>query len=256
MRRRTRPGWQWTVHSGIRATPLWRPVARISERAGLRQRRERQIVERFHRLYYYDLIWRQTSWLGSHAMKPPTDLWAYQEIVFDTRPDVIVETGTARGGTAYFLACVCEQIGHGRVVTIDIGSVEPPPGGRLRDVLGEYDLPQHPRLIYVGGVSSTEVDPETLSLHGRVMVILDSNHSYEHVSAELAVYAPLVATGCYLIVEDTNLGGHPVQPGFGPGPAEAVRDFLREHPEFEVDDSRTRDLLTFHPGGYLRRRDV
>jgi cephalosporin hydroxylase len=256
MFRRAKPDWQWTVHRGVRATPLWKPIARLSERVGLRQRRERQIVDRFHRLYYYDLIWRQTRWLGSQAMKPPTDLWTYQEIVFDTRPDVIIETGTARGGTAYFLACVCEQLGRGRVVTVGLDPVDPPAGGKLRDVLGEYDLPKHPRLTYIGGASSTNIDPAALGLDGRAMVILDSNHSYGHVTAELALYGPLVAAGCYLVVEDTNLGGHPVQPGFGAGPAEAVRDFLRSHPEFEVDESRARHLLTFHPGGYLRRCDV
>ena len=68
MFRRAKPDWQWTVHRGVRATPLWKPIARLSERVWLRQRRERQIVDRFHRLYYYELIWRQTRWLGSHAM--------------------------------------------------------------------------------------------------------------------------------------------------------------------------------------------
>jgi cephalosporin hydroxylase len=85
------------------------------------------------------------------------------------------------------------------------------------------------------------------------MVILDSDHSFGHVLSELRSYAPLVSTGCYLIVEDTNVNAHPVRPDFGPGPMEAVRMFLAEDGGFVVDDSREKLLMTFNPGGYLRR---
>jgi cephalosporin hydroxylase len=237
-----RDTWEWSVNTGIRATRLWKLVGAVSERTGLRERRERQIVDRFNRLYYNSLIWRDTRWFGVWAMKPPTDLWAYQEILWETRPDLIVETGTFNGGSAFYLASICELIGNGRVVTIDL---EPP----------RPELPQHERLEYVGGLSST--DPELRLAIGngeRVMVILDSNHTYAHVTAELQRYAPLVSPGCYLIVEDTNLNGHPIQPRFGPGPMEAVRDFLVTHAEFEVDSRRHKHLVTFHPSGYLRRR--
>jgi len=93
-----------------------------------------------------------------------------------------------------------------------------------------------------------------LSATDRVMVILDSDHAQAHVRAELDVYAPLVTSGCYLIVEDTNVNGHPVYPLHGPGPMEAVNDFLPAHPEFEVDRNCERFMLTFNPNGYLRRK--
>jgi cephalosporin hydroxylase len=177
-------------------------------------------------------------------MKPPTDLWTYQEILWETRPDLIIESGTFAGGTAFYLASVCELLGNGRVVSIDINPVS-------------AELPRHPRLEYIGGRSSIDPELDLPVSHNpdeRMMVILDSNHTYAHVTAELERFAPLVSPGCYLIVEDTNLNGHPVQPRFGAGPMEAVRDFLSAHPEFEVDASRDKHLLTFHPRGYLCRR--
>lgn len=202
-------------------------------------------VEAFHRLYYesVDRTWMRTFWLGVPAQKCPLDLWIYQEIIFETRPDVIVECGTYKGGTSLFCACVCELIGHGRVVTIDIQ----PEAGR----------PPHPRIHYVTGSS---VAPATVKAvralvrpGERVMVILDSLHDKGHVLQEMRLYGPMVAVGCYLIVEDTNINGHPVLPGFGPGPAEAVQEFLQATRDFVVDREREKFLLTFNPGGYLRR---
>jgi cephalosporin hydroxylase len=84
--------------------------------------------------------------------------------------------------------------------------------------------------------------------------VLDSDHACEHVLAELEAYGPLVTPGCYLIVEDTNVNGHPVLAEHGPGPAEAVETFLATGAIFDVDRDRERLLLTFNPGGYLRRR--
>ena len=86
------------------------------------------------------------------------------------------------------------------------------------------------------------------------MVVLDSDHSRDHVLQELELYAPLVTPGCYLVVEDTNVNGHPVSPGFGPGPMEAVTEFLGTTDDFEVDRGREKLMLTFNPSGYLRRR--
>jgi cephalosporin hydroxylase len=86
------------------------------------------------------------------------------------------------------------------------------------------------------------------------MVILDSDHAMAHVRAELELYAPMVTAGCYLIVEDTNVNGHPVYPLHGPGPMEALGEFLPRHPEFEVDAECEKFMLTFNPRGYLLRR--
>jgi cephalosporin hydroxylase len=95
---------------------------------------------------------------------------------------------------------------------------------------------------------------EAASRARSVMVILDSDHSAEHVYGELESYSPFVTPGCYLVCEDTNVNGHPVHRKHGPGPTEALRRFLPDHPEFTIDGSRELAGMTAHPGGFLRRR--
>ena len=95
--------------------------------------------------------------------------------------------------------------------------------------------------------------PFTVSPVASAWSILDSDHTEAHVSRELELLAPYVTPGSYLIVEDTNINGHPTYPTFGPGPYEAVSTFLRAHPEFVVDTAREKFLMTFNPGGFLRR---
>lgn len=207
---------------------------------------ERSIIEGFHRLYWGKhgaRTWRDTWWFGVQVYKTPLDLWIYQEIICETRPDLIIETGTASGGSALFLAMACESLGAGEVVTVDIS----PGSGR----------PEHHRLRYLLGSS---VEPRVLAEiaemirdRDRVMVVLDSDHSRDHVLAELEAYSPFVTDDCYLIVEDTNVNGHPVHRESGPGPLEAVEEFLKHHSGFEQDREREKFLLTFNPGGYLRR---
>lgn len=203
-----------------------------------------EISEAFLRLYAQSGVWMWTKWLGTPASKPPSDLWTYQEIICSTRPDVIIETGTWYGGSALFMATVCDQTSTGRVITIDV---------KERD-----GRPQHDRITYLTGssVSPSIVEQVQADIAGdeRVMVILDSDHSKEHVLAELRAYAPLVSEGCYLIVEDTGVAIG--DPGFGPGPAEAVEEFLEEDTSFAIDRSCEKFFITAHPGGYLRRRSA
>jgi len=200
------------------------------------------ITSDFHRLYYDSTVFAETYWLGTPALKCPLDLWVYQEILHEIRPDLIVETGTASGGSAHFLASVCDLIGHGEIITVDIEE--------------NPDRPRHPRITYLHGSSTDrgvlEQARQRVEGRERVLVILDSDHRKEHVLAELAAYSRFVTPGSYLIVEDTNLG-HPVRPDFGPGPMEAVTEFLAAHPEFTSDATREKHLLTFNPRGYLRR---
>ena len=165
----------------------------------------------------------------------PLDLWVYQEILHELRPRFIVECGTAAGGSALFLASVCELLGVGEVVTVDI---EERPG-----------RPAHDRITYLRGSSVAE------DVVGRVkglvrdaapvLVILDSDHSREHVLRELRLYGEIVTPGSYLIVEDTNVNGHPVSELHGPGPMEAVEQFLSEIP-VNIDERNAatgRDVL-------------
>jgi cephalosporin hydroxylase len=218
------------------------------------------VVNRFHQLYYenYERTWANTRWMGRTIVKCPLDLWIYQEILFQRRPDVIVETGTLAGGSALFLASMCDLLGTGRILTIDIegGASLPANDMTFASGPGKPRRPEHPRIEYLTGSS---VAPEIVravreSVAGqRTMVILDSDQSRDHVLAELRAYAPRVTVGDYLIVEDTNINGHPVWPEFGPGPMEAVNDFLAENDSFSVDESREKFFLTQNPRGYLRR---
>jgi cephalosporin hydroxylase len=208
-----------------------------------RPRVERTVTALFHRMYYGspDRTWDNTTWLGTPMLKCPLDLWVYQELLCRVRPDVILETGTNQGGSAHYLASICDLLGNGRVVTVDISS--------------EWERPEHPRITYLQGSSTAPevLDEMVAAASGTVMVILDSDHSAAHVLDELIAYCPLVTPGSYLIVEDTNVNGHPAAPGWGPGPMEALERFLPSHPEFTSDADCEKLFLTFNPRGYLRR---
>jgi cephalosporin hydroxylase len=203
---------------------------------------DRRAISRAHDVFYESDAWTKATWLGAQALKNPLDLWVYQEILHETRPELIVETGTYRGGSALFLASMCDLLGAGEIVSVDI---EP-----LRE-----DYPEHPRITYLGGRSST--DPDVVAeirarAEGRpTLVVLDSDHSQAHVEAELAAYAPIVPVGCYFIVEDSNIGQ--IRKDLLPGPLQAVEAFLGRTEEFVVDREREKFLITFNPSGYLRR---
>ena len=205
-------------------------------------------IDDFHRLYYetgnQGGTWANTWWRGVRVLKCPLDLWLYQELIHTLKPQVIIECGTAAGGSAYFLASMLDLTdGAGEVISIDIADQ---PG-----------RPTHPRIQYLTGSS---VAPDIVAtvrakVAGRapVMVILDSDHRRDHVLAELHAYADLVTPGSYLVVEDTNVNGHPVFPAFGPGPTEAVDEFLKGSPPFVRDSTQEKFLMGFNPGGFLKR---
>lgn len=204
------------------------------------------IVRQFHRLYYHSLdrTWKDTYYRGVTIWKCPLDLWLYQEMLHDLRPDLIVETGTAFGGSAYFLGDLCDTLGlDARILTVDVQH--------------QPDRPQHSRVTYI---TASSTDPAVVArvrdaapAGGTVLVILDSDHSRDHVLAELRAYADLVSVGSYVVVEDTNVNGHPAYPEFGPGPMEAVDAFLAEDDRFEVDEGKEKFFMTFNPRGYLKK---
>jgi cephalosporin hydroxylase len=207
----------------------------------------RFVTKQFHRSYYYSAYkgrtWQDTHWLGTPVLKSTADLWAYQELICELRPDVIIECGSGAGGSALYFASICDLIGHGGVLSID----DRPDAAR----------PQHARIVYVQGSS---IAPETIAQvrsrvdgAGCVLVILDSDHAKDHVLSECRLYSEFVTLGSYLIVEDTNINGHPVMPHCGAGPMEAVDAFLAETDCFVADRSREKFLLSFNPRGFLRR---
>ncbi len=183
------------------------------------------------------------SYFGVPTQKNPLDLWVYQELLFEQRPDVIVEIGNFAGGSALALAHLCDQLAHGRVIGVDISHARVPE--QVRD---------HPRikLIEADACEAFEAVRAEIGADETTLVIEDSSHTYDNTLAVLRRYAPLVPVGGYLIVED-SICHHGLELGPQPGPYEAIDAFLREHPEFTVDRGREAYLITWNPRGFLRR---
>ena len=199
----------------------------------------------------------QWSWLGVPIIQLPPDVIAAQEAVWETKPQIIIETGIARGGSLIFFASLLELIGTGEVIGIDI-DIRP----HNRD-----SIESHPLSKRIHMIEGSSIDPDIVSTvkeripgGARVMVVLDSNHTHEHVLEELRLYSPLVTEGQFLIVADTIVEDLPVQDHrprpWGPGdnPATALKAFLGEYNHFTPDPFiNAKLLMTSSPGGFLRR---
>jgi cephalosporin hydroxylase len=201
-----------------------------------------ELAVAFTEAVYRTMPWQKTTWLGRPIASAPTDLVAYQEIVASVRPDWIIETGSGDGSRAAFLASMCDLVGHGQVLSIDGQAA----AGRA----------EHPRLTYLTGPAHA---PETadrvraLVGDGRAVVLLGSRTDRHKTSEEFDRYADLVPVGSYVVVADTIVNGHPVWAGFGPGPAEAVKQILARRGDFVSDPDMVKYGLSWNPGGYLRR---
>jgi cephalosporin hydroxylase len=192
-----------------------------------------------------NVAFQQCRWLGINAYKSPLDAWILQEILFEVKPDVVIEIGSAEGGSTLFVASILDLVGKGCIVSIDID--------RTRFAA------RHPRITTLTGDSSSDaiVAQAAELCRGRsVLVVHDGDHRKEPVLRDLEAYAPLVSVGSYLIVEDGVIDlfrpGDGIG-GFGDGPLAATEEFVARHPEFVVDASRERYLATYNPRGYLRR---
>jgi cephalosporin hydroxylase len=206
--------------------------------------------------YDYTYLW---SWLGVPIIQLPVDMIATQEVIWATKPDVIIETGVARGGSVLFMASLLELVGKGQVIGIDID---------IREHNRE-SIERHPMAKRVHLIEGPSTDPPILAsvqaeipTGASVMVVLDSDHSREHVLSELRLYAPLVTRGCYLVVADTMLGRLNADQTpqkrskvwlKGNEPLSALEDYLKETNRFEVDHVLNGKLIfSSSPGGYLR----
>ena len=207
-----------------------------------------KVAENFQKFYYDSYVWQKTKWLGITSEQTPTDNWSMQEIIDEIRPDYIIEAGTFNGGTTLFYASVLSYVNpNGQVITID---VEP----QVADASKRPLWKQRVELIVGSSVEPRVTDHIAQEVRDKtVLVTLDSLHTHDHVLKEMEIYSKLVTPGSYLVVQDTNLNGHPVLPQWGPGPMEAVQEFLRTHDNFVVDRGREKFLLTFYPGGWLKR---
>jgi cephalosporin hydroxylase len=196
------------------------------------------------------LIWRTgnfagTSWLGHPIWQNPLDAWGVQEAIVADGVDLVVECGTNRGGSAYFIASIFELLGRGHVITIDIE--------KLTEVT-------HPRIEFIVASSVEKSTLDTVKQRiaelkpQRTMVFLDSDHAGPHVLRELEMYAELVPVGGHLLVQDGCIDELRIMRKDRPGPLWAVKKFVASDSRFEVDRLRSsRYLLSHSPSGWLRR---
>ena len=203
-----------------------------------------ELLQKYHEVWYNaPHTWHYTHFLGVGLMKCPNDLWIYQALMSDIRPNVVIETGTYSGGSALWFAFLMEMLGiKGKVYTVDYED-------RRRC--------DHPRIMFLGGDSRDPAIRDAIvedmgERTGHLLVSLDADHSADHVYRELNLYAPLCKVGDRLVVEDTNIGwlGEHGDRGARGG----VEDYLKEHPgEWQQDILCERYLLTMNPGGWLVR---
>ncbi|MGH8476748.1 MAG: cephalosporin hydroxylase family protein [Methylococcales bacterium] len=213
------------------------------------------------------------SWLGRPIIQYPQDMVAMQELIWQAKPDLIIETGVAHGGSLILSASMLALLDYCEVA--EAGTTLDPRTTRRR-VLGiDIDIRAHNRaaieahpLAYrIDMIQGSSIAPETVARvreiakdHQRVLVCLDSNHTHEHVLAELQAYAPLTSLDSYCVVFDTVIEDLPPEMfpgrpwGRGNNPKTAVCEYLKTHPEFEIDKAiQNKLLITVAPDGYLKR---
>ena len=203
------------------------------------------------------------KWLGRPIIQYPQDIVAMQEIIWQVKPDLIIETGIAHGGSVIFHASMiallekCGCIERGHVVAVDIDIREH----------NKVEIEKHPLASYITMIQGSSADhsiinqvKEAAKGYKKILVSLDSNHTHEHVLAELEAYAPLVSLGSYCVVFDTVIedmpeDAFPDRPwGRGNNPKTAVWEYLKKHNEFEIDECiHNKLLITVAPDGYLKR---
>jgi cephalosporin hydroxylase len=197
------------------------------------------------------------DWLGLPIIQFPQDMVAIQEIIWQTKPDIIIETGIARGGSLILSASILHLLnGNGKVVGVDI-DIRP----HNRDAIEKHPLAFRIELLQGSSIEEEVVErvKKYVKPTDKVMIILDSNHTHEHVLKELEAYSHLVTEGCYLLVLDTVIADMPddyfPDRPWGPGdnPKTAVHEFLKTTDRFEIDESiHNKLLITVAPDGYLK----
>jgi cephalosporin hydroxylase len=224
-----------------------------------------QLVEReFHLSWYNSMVWSKTRWLGTITHQNPMDMWVMQEIMYQVQPEVVLEVGCRFGGSAVIWGMILHELNPlAKVVTVDVDEKS--------NAIGLSDDPHcqgmctrarlttsWKRMVHFEHGSS--IDPAVVKRvadryvgAGKVvMVLLDSDHTAPHVLQEMQLWGPLVSKGSYLIVQDSNVNGHPVLPNYGPGPFEAIEEYQRSHPGvFAIDAER--EYLKFHMHKYLMK---
>jgi len=202
------------------------------------------------------------TWLGRPIIQLPEDLLRIQEVIWALKPDLIVETGVAHGGSLIYYASLCQLANRGRVIGVDI-DIRP----QNRTAIAVHPLAGRIQLIDGSSVDEKVIRQVRALAQGAksVLVVLDSNHTKAHVRAELEAYAPLVTKGSYIVATDGIMFDLHDVPGGKPdwaldNAAEAAREFVAEHPEFVLepparifDESGIKEAVTYWPGSWIRR---
>ena len=188
-------------------------------------------------------ITQDSTYFGIATQKSPMDLWIYQEIIYQSRPDLIIEIGNLNGGSALALAHMCDVINVGRILGVDINHAPIPPRARA-----------HPRIQFITGDACAVIDQvrQVVQKDEKVMVIEDSSHTYQNTLNVLRTYSEFIPIGGYFIVED-GICRHGLEVGPSPGPFEATEAFIKENDNFKIDRSKEIFCITWNPKGYLTR---
>ncbi len=212
-----------------------------------------KVLEEYHKWYYDSKIWTITTFRGVKALKYTADLWNYQEIICDLKPSLIVECGTAYGGSTLYFSTILKLVNpNSKVFSIDI------------DHTGVADIVRtDPHIeLFTAKVTDKKTFERIKDLKaifkGPIFVILDDDHSKCNVLAEMEMFRGILVAGDYLVVEDGNINGHPVAPGFGEGPMEAIMEYFRLHPyDYTYDIAREKKFgVSFAPKGFLIRNSL
>lgn len=191
-------------------------------------------------------IMNHSTYFGIPAFKNPIDFWIYQELIFETQPNVIIEIGNKFGGSTLALAHTCDLLEKGKVIGLDISHKKIP--DRVR---------QHPRVRLIEGdaCQSFAKVKKLISQKDKVLIIEDSSHTYENTLRVLEKFSVLIKPGSYFIVED-SICHHGLAIGPKPGPYEAIETFTSNNSDFEIDRSKESFLITWNPKGYLKRKSL
>ena len=204
--------------------------------------------------YDYSYLW---TWMGIPIIQLPADIMATQEVIWKTKPDIIIETGVARGGSVLFMASILEMMGNGQVIGVDIDIRK-----HNRESIESHPMSKRVTLIEGGSVDESILKQVRANIPdgARVMVVLDSDHSRDHVLEECRAYGPMVTKDCYMVVADTLVGHldekeapqNRSQVWFkGNDPLTALQDYMLESDRFEIDlEINGKLVLSSSPGGY------
>jgi cephalosporin hydroxylase len=204
----------------------------------------------YHQWYYNSNVWKTTTFMGIECQKSVSDMWNYQEIIYNLRPSLIVEGGTAYGGSALYFSFILKSISPiSKILSVDIDHSR---------VTEPIRTDSHIELL-TGKITDEDTISRIKELRtifkGPLFIILDDDHSKNNVLAEMKAIREILVTGDYLVVEDSNINGHPVLPSWGEGPMEAIDEYFQIYPhDYNRDIIREEKFgFTFAPKGFLIR---